>query len=206
MANARDVRIIHMPLQSIPPAKSLHAASNHQLTPEDIRSSLDALLVSHALADILPVEVSLVDPNSATDPLRRIHPKAVTFHVALEVRNAVVLLLMNAPVDGTLEAIFFASKQGGVFALQVARASSTPVRVRTSRPASTLLRFRGGGTSGRGGHRMGGLGIGCIIALLLLVVIGGLRWTILVVVVVVVVGRRNVVVVTIGLGGVGREG
>jgi hypothetical protein len=82
--NTRDFGIIYVPLQSIPPAKSLHATSDHQPPLEHIGSSLDALLVSHVLPDIFPVQVGPIYPNSTAGPLFRVFPTTVNLHVAVQ--------------------------------------------------------------------------------------------------------------------------
>ena len=140
--NTRDVGIIHMPLQCIPPGKSLHTTSNRQSTLEHIRSSLDTLLVCHALPDALSVQVSLVDPNSAAYPLIRLLPTIVGYDMALEIWNTMVPLLIVASDGRAQEVGFLVDEQGSVFALKIARGNVTPVGVIASCTARRGAAFR----------------------------------------------------------------
>ena len=138
MPKARDVRIVHMPLQSIPPGKGLHAASNHQFTLEPVGTSLDVLLLGHTLLDILSIQVSPVHPNPAACPFSRLPPLKVGFDMPLKVWNASVLL--GTAADGALEARSTVNKQGILLALDVARGNVTLVGVGMARRGAAFLR------------------------------------------------------------------
>jgi hypothetical protein len=148
MADARNFWIIHMPLQSIPPRESLHTAPNHQSIPEDVCSSLDALLVSHAPLDARSIQVSPIHPNSTAYPLIRFHPTAVSFDVTLEVWNALVALGIVTSNHRALEVNFIVDGRGSVFALEVARGGVGFVRVRTCRGTRRSAALFGSGASG----------------------------------------------------------
>ena len=76
--NAREVGIIQVPLQSIPPGESLLTTSDRQPALEQIRSSLDALLVGHTLPNVQPlIQVGPIRPNSTAYPLFWLPPSAM---------------------------------------------------------------------------------------------------------------------------------
>ena len=110
MPGARNVGIIHMPLQRIPPRKALHATSNHQSTPELIRPSLDALFVGHTQSDTLPIQMRPIHPNTTAYPFLRLPPTRVSLDVALEVRNPSVTLDVVASGDGATEVRFLSDE------------------------------------------------------------------------------------------------
>ena len=103
--DAQDIGVIHMPLQSVPPGKGHHAASDHQLSPEQIRSSRDVLLLSHPLLDSQPVQLGLVHINPTARPLVGVHPAIVNSNVALEFGMALIPLDVVTSDDGTFEVI-----------------------------------------------------------------------------------------------------
>jgi len=185
MPDARDVGIINVPLQSVPPGEGLLATSNHQSTPEHIRSGLDALLVGHPLLDTLPIQVGPVHRDPTARPLFWLHPAIVGNDVALEVRNALVRLGVIASDDGALEVGLLVDQQGAIFALEVARGDVTLVRVRTpasARRRNALFGFGGGRTGWREALATGRLGLGGGLALLLFLGGSDLDRTILVIV------------------------
>ena len=152
MPNAREVGVIHMPLESIPPGEGLHTTSNHQSTPEHIRSSPEALLVRHGPPDVLSIQLIPIHSDSTACPLFRIPPTTVSYDMALKVRSALVLLNMATSRDRALGVGFLVDEGGNVFALEIARGDVAPVRAGTSciaRRSSALLGSRGSGTRGR---------------------------------------------------------
>jgi len=131
MSDARDVRIIYVSLQGIPPGKSLLTTSNHKLTLKHICSSLDLLLLGHTLFDALAVQVGPIHPDTTASPLFRLPPAVVSHDVALEVGNTLVLLDVLASDDGALEVGFLVDPLGTIFTLEVTRGDGTLVRVQT---------------------------------------------------------------------------
>ena len=208
MSDARDVGVVHMPLQRIPPRERLLTTSNHQSTPKVVRSSLDAFLVGHALFDARFIQMRPIHPNSTAFPFIRLRPAAVSYDVALKVWDALVLLDVVASNNGASEARSLFDDQGGIFGLEVARGYITPVRVRTpasARRSDALLGFGGGRAGRREGYAMVRPGLGGL-ALPLLLMGGRLSRT---VIVVVVVGGRGVGSITIrfrATTGAGRDG
>ena len=192
MPDARDIRIIHVSLQGIPPGKGLLTTSNHQLTLKHICSSLDLFLLGHTLFYALTVQISPIHPDTTASPLFWLPPAVVSHDMALEVGNTVVLLDVLASDDGTLEVGLLVNPLGTIFTLEVTRGDGTLVRVRTPVSAGgsdTLLGFGGGRTSGREGRATGRLALGGDLTLLLLLGGGCPCRTVLVV----VIGGRNVV-------------
>ena len=206
MANARDVWIIHMPLQGVPPRERLHATSNHQSLPKHIRSSIDVLLLGHPLLDARVVQVCPVHVNSAARPLARLYPTIVSHDVPLEVGNTPILLCVFAPNDRALEVGFLVDQHGTIVALEVTRGVATPVRMRTPMNAgrrNTLLGFGRGRTCWRELLAAGRLGLRGDPAPLLLLT-GSDRRTVLFI----VMGGRNVVDIsfTVKLGAIVARG
>lgn len=207
MPNARVFGTINMPFQRIPPGESLHTTTDHQSTPEHIRPSLDAFLISHALFDALSIRVSPIHSNPTTYPLFRLHPTNVSFNMTPKVRNAFVFLAMVAPDDGALKVRPTVDEQGGILALEVTIGDFGFVAVGVGAPqtarSAALLRLGGGGRRGRNRHATGRLPLGdCLAPLLPLA--GGL------VVLVVITRGRNIVTVAIRVGTIkarrGRRG
>ena len=206
MPDTREVAVVNMSLQGVPPGKGLQTTSDPQLTSKHIRSGLDLLLFGHPLLNAPGVQVSDIHRDTTANPLFRLHPAVVSKDMALEVWNALVLLGVVASSDGALEVGFPVDPLSTIFTLEVTRGDATLVRVRTpvsARRISTLLRFGGGRTSGREGSatRLGPAG-----DLGLLLLLGGscLSRTILFV----VVRGRNVVGValTIRFGAIKARG
>ena len=198
MSDTPDVRIIDMSLQGVPPGEFLQTTPNHQLTPEQIRSSLDLFLFGHTLLDAPAVQVGPLHPNTTAGPPSRLHPAIVSHDVAFEVGNSLVFLNVVASNDGALEVGFLVDQPGTIFTLEVTRRDTALVRVRTpvsARRSNALLGF-GGRTSGRGGCATGRLVLGGGLALLLLLGRGCLSRTVLLVV---VIGGKNVVGIALAI-------
>lgn len=187
--DAREVRVVHMPLQGVPPGKRLQATPDPQLSSEWIRSNLDALLVGHARLDADPIQVGPIHRNPTARPPVWDNPPIVGHDMALEVGNAMVLLFVVAPDDRAEEVDPLVGLCGAVATLQVAGGVGALVRVRTPTSARGGPGLGGSRTSGRERLGTGGLGLGG--GPLLLLLLGGrsLNGTVLVV----VVGGRNVV-------------
>ena len=103
VSDTRDVGVINMSFQRIPPSKRLQATPNHQLSPKHIRSSLGQLFFVHTLPHQYPVQVGVFCCNATTDPLVRLEPAIMDDDVALQIRNAPVLLDVVASNDRTPE-------------------------------------------------------------------------------------------------------
>jgi len=207
MPDARDVRIVHMPLQGVPPGESLQTTSNHQLTLKYTCSSLDLFLFGHTLLDALAVQVGPFHPDTTASPLFRLHPAVVSHDVALEVGDAPVLLDVVTSDDGALEVGFLVDQLGTIFTLEVTRGYGSLVRVGTpvsARGSDTLLGF-GGGMSGREGRVTGRLVLGGGLALLLLLGGGCPSRTVLLFV---IIGGRKVVGIALAIrfGAIAAEG
>ena len=151
MSDARDLAIVDVPLQRVPPRKRLHATPNHQSTLEIIRPSLNALVIGHTRLEAVVVQMRPIHPNSTAYPLLRLSPTTVGFDVTLEVGNAPVLLDVVASDNGAPGAKSPFDEQGAVFALEVARGDVTFVRVRApagARRSDAPLGFGGSGPGG----------------------------------------------------------
>lgn len=131
MPNARDVGIIQMPLQGVPPGESVHATSNHQPAPKDICSSPNVILLSHVLLDVHPVKVSPIHPNPTARPPLGPHQMVVSVDMALKVGNALISLDMAAPGDGAPEVRSIVDECNSAFALEITEGYVAPVRVGT---------------------------------------------------------------------------
>lgn len=152
MPDAGDFGVIDVPLQGIPPGKSIETTSNHQLTPEQIRPSLYLLILGHALLDPRVVRPSNVHRNPTARPLFRFQPATMRHYVTVQVWNSMIFLNIVTPNDGALEARPPLPPHGAILALEVARRDGTFVRVRTPESAGggdALLGFGGGGREGR---------------------------------------------------------
>lgn len=155
--DARDVGIVNMSLQGIPPSESLLTTPDHQSAPNHVRPSLDTLLVRHALLYTRMIKVGPIHTNPAAHPSLRFPPTIVSFDMALEIRYAKVLLDIGTPSDGAVRVKFLVDEQGAVFGLEVARGGTASVRVQA--PISTSrryapLRFGGSRVRRREGHGM----------------------------------------------------
>jgi len=148
MSDARDLVIVDVPLQRVPPRKRLHATPDHQSTLEIVRPSFDAFVVGHTRLEAVVVQMHPLHPNSATYPLLRLSPTTVGFDVAFEVGNAPVLLNVIASDDGAPGAKSPPDEQGVVFALEVTRGDVTFVRMQApagARRSDAPLGFGGSG-------------------------------------------------------------
>ena len=103
VSDTRDVGVVDVSFQRIPPSKRLQAASDHQLPLEHIRASLNQLFFVHTLLYHYSVEVGVVRRNTTADPLVRFDPAIVGVNVTLQIRNALILLDVVAPNNRTLE-------------------------------------------------------------------------------------------------------
>ena len=103
VSDTRDVGVVNMPFQRVPPSKRLQATSNHQLSPKHIHPSLGQLFFAHTLLNHYPVEVGVVRCNATTNPLVWLEPAIVCGDVPLQVTNALALLDVVASDDRTLE-------------------------------------------------------------------------------------------------------
>lgn len=101
------VFIVDVPFQGVSPGEGERATSDHESTPEDNCSSLDALLVGHALRDTRSfIQVSLVYADSAADPPFGLQATSMGFYVSFELWDALVALSIVTSRDGALEAFF----------------------------------------------------------------------------------------------------
>lgn len=127
MPDAREVVIVHMPLQCVSPRKRTHAPPNHQLTSEHIRAGLNALLIGHPLLDPLGIKMRPIHANSTACPLLGLHPAAVSQDMAPEFWLPTVFLAVLAAGDGALETGTILGEYNGVFQLEVPRRHPKPV-------------------------------------------------------------------------------
>jgi len=185
MSNARELGIINVPLQGVPPGKALPTTPNHQLTPEPICPSLDLFLFGHTLLDVLAIQVGRLHPDTTANPLFRLRPAIVSHDVTLEVGKAPVLLDVVASGDGALEFGF----------LDQPRAIVNTQMAASARRNNALLGSGGSRTGGREGRATGRLVLGGGFALLLLLGRGFLGRMVLLV----VIRGRNVVDVTLAI-------
>ena len=117
VADTRNIGIRHVSPQRVSPGKNLCTPPNHQLTSEKICSGLDTLVVSHTLLDACFIQMGLFYPNSTAYPSL----PAVSFNVALKVRDASVLLDIIAPAGRAAEISSLDGEKERAFALKVTR-------------------------------------------------------------------------------------
>lgn len=132
VSDARDVGIVHMPLQGIPPSEGPLTTPDHQSAPNHIRPSPDTLLVRHALLNTRVIQVGPGNTNPAARPPLWFPPTIMSFDMTLEIGYAKVLPGTATSSDGAVRVKFLIDEQGAVFGLEVARGSAASVGVQAS--------------------------------------------------------------------------
>ena len=150
ISNARELAIVDVPLQRVPPRKRPHATPDHQSSLKVVRPSLNAFVIGHTQLEALVVQMRPIHPNPAAYPLLWLSPTTMGFDVAPEVGGTPVLLNVVAPDNGAPGAKSPFDEQGAVFALEVTWGDVTLVWVRA--PAGAR---RGDALFGSGGSGLG---------------------------------------------------